>query len=146
MSVVSSESGQVEYTCVVTPSCNANTAKSAYTTTAVPIATVQLWRMEVRIPAGHQGLTGIALIDSGVFVIPYSAGAMSWLTGDNDLLEYPYDKELGANVQLATYNTDTVYNHGWQVRLIYTPMAAIDVSEGIIEVPASPDWLAGAGG
>lgn len=145
MSVISSPSGQIEYVCWVNPSCAANTAAASYTETQVPINTCYLWRAEFRIPAGHQGLTGIALVDSGTFIIPYSSGAPAWLIGDNDLLEYPYDKELGANVQLATYNTDDTYDHGWQVRLIYTPVAAVEVSEGAIVVPASPDWLAEAG-
>lgn len=142
MSVISSESGQVEYVCWVAPTCSANTAVASYTTTAVPINTCYLWRAEFRVPPGHQGLTGIALVDSGAFVIPYAPTGAAWLIGDDDLLEYPYDKQLGNNVELATYNTDTTYNHGWQVRLVYTPISAIETSEGAIVVPASPDWLA----
>ena len=70
----------------------------------------------------------------------------AWLVGDDDDLTYPYDKELGANVQLATFNTDDTYNHGWQVRLIYTPMSAIDAGGEPIVVPASLDWLTGTPG
>jgi hypothetical protein len=145
-SIVSSESGQIEYVCWVNPTCAVNTAASAYTTTAVPISLCQLWRAEFRIPPGHQGLTGIALWDSGSFIVPYSASAPAWLVGDDDDLTYPYDKELGANVQLATYNTDDTYDHGWQVRLIYTPMSAIDAGGEPIVVPASLDWLTGTPG
>lgn len=145
MSVIATDSGSIEYVQVVTPTCTANTAASAYTTTPAGIATVMLWRMEVRVPAGHQGLTGIALVDGGAFVIPYTSGGPAWITDDNQLLEYPYNKELGATVTLATYNTDTTYNHGWQVRLVYTPMSAVEADQGAIVVPASPDWLAEAG-
>ena len=143
MSVISSDSGQIEYVCWVAPTCPKNTAEANYTLTPVPINLCQLWRAEFRIPPGHQGLTGIALWDSGAFIIPYSSGSPAWLVGDDDDLTYPYDKELGVNVQLATYNTDDTYDHGWQVRLVYTPMSAINAEEEPIVVPASASWLSG---
>lgn len=99
-----------------------------YGLTDTGISTVFLWKMEVRIPPGHAGLTGIALVDSGSFVIPYDPGNEVWIIGDDDLLEYPYEKELGSNVQLATFNGGS-YNHGWQVRLFYTPMSALVTDE-----------------
>lgn len=123
-----------EYVYWVDPSCNKNTAESAYTTTALSIKTAWLWRMEVRIPPGHAGLTGIALIDSGSFVIPFSNPGRAWLVGDDDLLSYTYGNELKANVKLATYNTDDTYNHGWQVRLVYTPMSAYSADEASIDI------------
>ena len=122
-----------EYVAWVEPSCAPGTLASAYTTTAVDISTVLLHRMEVRIPAGHQGTTGIALIDSGAFVIPYVAPGAGWLIGDDDELSYTYERELGSNVKLATYNTGT-FTHAWQVRLIYTPMSAVGTEEPSIEV------------
>ena len=67
----------------------------------------------------------------------------AWLIGDDDLLEYPYGKELGANVVLAYYNTSTLYTHGWQVRLIYTPMSALTTDEAVIVTPDVSDWLSG---
>ena len=123
-----------EYVQWVEPSCTAGTPASAYTTTAAGIATVLLHRLEVRIPPGHQGLTGIALVDSGLFVIPYHQTGSAWLIGDDDELEYAYGRELGANVQLATYNTGT-FVHAWQVRMIYTPMSAagLDVAELVVD-------------
>ena len=122
-----------EYVAWVEPSCAPGTPIAAYTTTVVPIATVMLHRVEIRIPPGHQGTTGIALVDSGSFVIPYAEGAPAWLIGDDDELEYLYERELGRNVKLATYNTGT-FTHAWQVRLIYTPMSAVGLDEPMIEV------------
>lgn len=122
-----------EYVQWVEPSCTAGTAASAYTLTPAGIATVLLHRFEVRIPPGHQGMTGIALIDSGLFVIPYSAAGSAWLIGDDDELSYDYGRELGANVQMATYNTGT-FVHAWQVRMIYTPMSAAGLDEPVITI------------
>ena len=113
----------------VAPECNAGT--SVYTTTDAGIATVILWRMEVRIPPGHQGETGIALIDSGHFVVPYDPEGEAWLIGDDDLLGYDYGRELGSNVKLATYNNGA-FNHTWQVRLVYTPMSAVGLEVPLI--------------
>lgn len=123
-----------EYVQWVEPSCTAGTPADAYTLTATGIATVLLHRLEVRIPPGHQGVTGIALVDSGHFVIPYDELGAAWLIGDDDRLEYAYGRELGSNVQLATYNTGA-YDHTWQVRMVYTPMSAagLDVAEIVVD-------------
>ena len=123
------------YLQVTQPSCPAGTAIAAYTTTPAGISTALLHRVEVRIPAGHQGYTGIALLDSGHCIVPFDAEALSWLVGDNDRLSFDYGREVGSNVVLATYNTGT-YVHAWQVRLIYTPMSAHGVSGAYVEVPA----------
>ena len=125
----------LEYVQWVEPTCPAGTAAANYTTTPVGIATVMLWRMEVRIPAGHQGYTGLALIDSGHFVVPYDEQGAEWLVGDNDLLGYDYGRQLGSNVKIATYNAGT-YVHAWQVRLVYTPMSAVGLGASVIEAPA----------
>ena len=142
MSGPGTASGQTEYTAWVAPSCAPNTAATAYLTTAVNLAYCWLWRAEFRIPPGHAGVTGIALQDSGTWIIPYEGSTPAWLIGDDDLLEYPYGKELGANVVLAYYNTSTLYTHGWQVRLIYTPMSALDNDQAVIVTPNVADYLA----
>ena len=117
----------------VSPSCAAGTPASSYTLTPAGVSTVLLHEMQVRIPPGHQGTTGLALVDSGSFVIPYSGDTPAWLVGDDDELAYPYERELGANVQIATYNTGT-FVHAWQVRLIYTPMSAVGLDVPTIKV------------
>jgi hypothetical protein len=131
-----------EYVYWLAPTCAAGTAVSAYTVTSAPgLATVFLWSWNVRIPPGHSGFTGIALVDSNSFVIPYSQGSASWLIGDDDDLTFPYGKQLGANVVVATYNTGT-FNHAWQLRFVYTPMTDLDEGgAGEITVPDLTAWL-----
>jgi hypothetical protein len=133
--------GNPEYTQWVEPECNAGTLAANFTTTATTLASCMLWRAEFRIPPGHAGFTGIALLDSGAFILPYQGTGQAWLIGDDDLLEYPYGKVVGSNVQLATYNTG-IYNHKWEVRLIYTPYAVLDVDQAVIVTPDVADWLA----
>lgn len=138
--------GPTKYVYWLAPTCNAGTPASGYTTTSAPgLATTYLWEWQVRIPPGHAGFTGIALIDSNNFILPYSQGAPSWLIGDDDLLPFPYGKQLGSLVTVATYNTGT-FNHSWQLRFIYTPMSEMTGGEGATIL--SPDfgtWLENIG-
>lgn len=138
MSDISTQSGYVEYVDNENPEVVKNTAATSPQQFTVPIASVMLWRMEVRIPPGHAGLTGIALFDGTVPVIPWASSGTPWIIGDDDLLEYPYNKELGASVSLYAYNTSTLYTHGWQVRLIYSYMSQIGTNAPaeIIVTPA----------
>lgn len=82
-----------------------------------------LWQMEVRIPPGHQGYTGLQLASSGAAIIPSPASSYPWFTGDDEDPTYPYSWEVPAGSTLRTFNTGT-YDHTWQVRLLYTPVAA----------------------
>jgi len=125
---------ELDYVQWVEPTSLAGGSPSTPDLTPVGIKLVMLHHMEVRIPPGHQGVTGLALVDSGSFVIPYSPHSPAWIIGDDDLLEYDYENELGSNVYLATYNTGT-YDHSWQVRLIYTPMSAVDAGDVTVTVP-----------
>lgn len=135
-----SEAGSPVYVAQVVPSAPSGTPTDSPTSTPAGISLCWLWRMEVRLPAGHQGYTGLALVDSGAFVVPKADPGPAWIVGDNDLLEYPYNKELGANVVLLAYNTGT-FNHTWQVRLFYTPSSALDADGESLFTPDVADWL-----
>jgi len=139
---VTNVAGTVEYTYVAVPSAPAGTPESAPTRTAVVLNQgSHLWRVEVRIPAGHQGVTGLALVDSGQYILPYEINGTAWLVGDDDLLEYPYGKTIGSNVVFLAYNTG-IYNHAWQCRLIWSPAALVDTDQAVITSPDVADWLA----
>jgi hypothetical protein len=126
----------VEYTAWLAPTCVDNTAATAYLTTAVPqLATTMLWSWNIRIPPGHAGVTGIALMDSGSFILPLGAPGAAWFIGDDDDLTFPYQKQVGSNVVVAYYNTSTQYTHGWQLRWVYTPMSALVTESPPIVTP-----------
>lgn len=137
----------IEYTAWVAPTSPINTPATAPTVTAVGITTSWVWRVEVRIPPGHAGYTGLALVDSRSFIVPFANPGPAWLIGDDDLLEYPLGKQTGDNLAIWTYNTSTDYAHGWQVRILYTPIAAfVEDQGGVIVSPDVSDWLAEVGG
>lgn len=134
--------GVVAYTYQSVPSAVAGTPETAPTPTAVGLpAFSHLWMVEVRIPAGHQGVTGLALVDSGQFILPYEVSGQAWLVGNDDLLRYPYDKEVGANVAFLAYNNGA-YDHTWQCRLVYSPVATKDEGTAVIVSPDVAEWLA----
>jgi hypothetical protein len=100
-----------------------------------------IWSFNVRIPPGHAGYTGIALVDSGSWLVPYAQPGPAWLIGDDDDLTFPVLQETGMTVQLAYYNTSTDFPHGWQVRVTYTPMSVIEVGSDAIVVPDITPYL-----
>ena len=132
----------VRYVAWVAPESSSGTPASAPNATDVPIGTAWLWEVNVRIPPGHAGLTGIAMVDSNQFIVPYALAGQAWLIGDDDNLTFDVAQEIGSNVTLLTYNTDTVYDHGWQVRLVYTPMTLKGASDQVIVTPDVATWLA----
>jgi hypothetical protein len=96
--------------------------------------------INVRIPPGHAGYTGIALVDSGSFLVPYAQPGPAWLIGDDDDLNFEIEQQSGSTVQLAYYNTSTDYSHGWQVRITYTPMSVYEEGGDVIVTPDVADW------
>lgn len=126
----------VEYTAWVEPSCPDNTAIASYRTLSVPVLNMTyLWSWRVRIPPGHAGVTGIALIDSGQFIIPLSSAGPAWIKGDDDDYTFPYLKELGSTVSVAYYNTSTLYTHAWELYFTYTPMTDLTTNSDVIVTP-----------
>lgn len=92
----------------------ANTAIAAPVSQAVILEDAQLDTLTIVIPDGHVGLTGIAITRGGVQTFPFIQG--TWLTGNNDVVQYPYDGEITANgFVLSGYNTD-IYPHSFYLR------------------------------
>lgn len=134
--------GVTTYTYQCVPSASAGTPPTAPDSTPVALPAFSwLWMVEVRIPAGHQGVTGLALVDSSQFVVPYATAGQAWLVGNDDLLRYPYGKEIGANVVFLAYNTGA-FPHTWQCRLTYSPVATKDEGGAVIVSPDVAAWLA----
>lgn len=91
------------------------TLKATPATTALPFTDgVVVW-LEVVIPTGHIGQTGIRLAYGGQQVIPDTAGAFITSNGETihwDLDQYP----TGGQWQAQAYNTDTVNAHNFYLR------------------------------
>jgi hypothetical protein len=77
--------------------------------TILPLENAQLVDIEMRIPPGHGGLTGVRIEMSRQQVLPW--GNNTWLVGDNYERTFDVNAEIGVNtIRVLTYNTD-VFAH-----------------------------------
>lgn len=79
---------------------------------ALPIGTLE--RIELQIPPGHVGTTGIRFTYSGQQIVPWS-NAVAWIIGDNLDLTFPVDFEIGNGLRVVAYNTGN-YDHSFFLR------------------------------
>ena len=73
-------------------------------------------------------------------MVPYAQAAQAWLIGDDDDLTFEIEQQTGSSVALGYYNTSTDFQHGWQVRITYTPMSIMQESSDVIVTPDVADW------
>lgn len=98
-----------------TVSCPANTLQSAAVEVPTVFTSGVVVRIEGLIPNGHAYLTGLAFAVAHSIIIPRTGS--SWLIGDGDPIDYATDNYPDSgDWSVFLYNTDTVYNHGWQLR------------------------------
>lgn len=95
----------------------AGTAEASPQETDVALPQGTLERVDIQVPPGHAGLTGLALEYSGEHIYPWGAG--SWLEGDDIDIEAVLDFPLGGSaVTVRTYNTDDTYDHDHLLRFV----------------------------
>lgn len=98
-------------------SCAANTAQSAAIETDLTFNPGIVREIEILIPAGHAGETGLAIAQAHQIVIPDTG--TDWIIGDDDLLRWPVTDFLNSGSWSAfTYNTDVVNSHSWYLRFL----------------------------
>lgn len=108
-------------------------------------------KMVMRIPAGHVGLTGVAILWSGVTLWPSTPGA--YVIGDNESIDWEPNIEITENgLQMAGFNTDRIthsfYAKFWLTSktpsnpvIIASPQAGARLAAN---VPATVAQLAGS--
>lgn len=80
----------------------------------VPLENAMLVDVEVIIPSGHAGLTGLRVMQSSQQIIPW--GNNSYLIGDNYTGVFQVNTEIGADsIRVEGINSDT-YSHSFLVR------------------------------
>ncbi|MGH7747346.1 MAG: hypothetical protein ACREQ5_21700 [Candidatus Dormibacteria bacterium] len=82
-----------------------------------------LYKIELRIPAGHAGLTGIAVANAGVTIVPWSANLV-WILGDNDYLTFDVNDEVDTSLRVMTYNDDVI-SHTHHLRFVCVPISQV---------------------
>jgi hypothetical protein len=110
--------------------------------------------IEIEVPPGHNGLTGIRVMKGDVQLIPW--GANSWITANDYVHTFPVNDYVPtSDVKVQAYNTGT-YPHNFFLRMtmtLYTPPSAglgsteaaalaIQAADTALD-PLSPDALIG---
>lgn len=110
---------RVHVVAVTTP---AGTPATAPLRTVLGLQTEAIERVEVVIPAGHAGLTGIALAIGDSRVIPAEG---DFITGNDEVISWPVEGSLyQGRLEVHTYNDD-VFDHTHHVRVLTTLPAAV---------------------
>lgn len=99
--------------------------------TALTLGWCMLNSVYLRIPAGHQGLTGWALSVNGVPVIPWQQPGV-YLVGDNEVFSELMGLQIDTGLEIVTYNLDTAYPHTHYARFSYTPIAAANLPKSLV--------------
>jgi hypothetical protein len=90
--------------------------------TDIPLATMILHGIRVRMPPGPCGNLGFAFYDADAQIVPYSLVA-SYVVGDDEIWNFDYESQVGVQLMLWTYNAGT-YDHELLYEINYTPIAA----------------------
>lgn len=90
------------------------TPQSAPLINTIVLEDAFLVSVEVVIPGGHAGLTGIRIRQSRQQILPW--GSSGFLTADNYSRVFPVNTEIGSrSISYAAYNDDT-YVHSFHLR------------------------------
>lgn len=101
--------------------CPAGTAIATPTTTKPALGDVWLDSVELRIPVGHRGLTGVYVANNNTAIVPYSSPP-TYLIGDDERLTFDIGDEVATQLSIVTYNTD-VFDHTFYFRFSGRPMS-----------------------
>lgn len=91
--------------------------------TPFSLGDVMLHKWIVRIPNGHAGLTGVALLQAGVAIVPYGNPSTPFIVGNDSLFEFPVEAEVDRGLTIAQSNND-ILPHTHYMIFEYTPIAA----------------------
>ncbi len=99
-----------------------NTLQASPLETSFALPQGELVSIEVVIPAGHAGLTGLAIDYSGEHIFPWGRG--TFLQGDDDKIVMAVGRDLGGSpVTIRTFNTDDTFGHDHLLRFVVDDLA-----------------------
>lgn len=126
-------------------SCPAGTTQLNAIETDVSFAPGVVVGVEIIIPAGHAGYTGLAIAQAHSIVIPASGNV--WIIGDDDEIKWPLDGYLNSGSWSAfTYNLDVTNAHSWYLRFLVNEIPSAMRVPVPAPLSAGAIMSAGAGG
>ena len=122
--------------------CPAATAQTAAIETDLTFPAGVVREVEIIIPSGHAGVTGIALAQAHQIVIPASGN--TWIISDDEEIKWPLDNFLNSGSWSAfTYNKDATNPHSWYLRFLIDEIGTTVASTQV--TPLSAAVIIGAG-
>lgn len=101
----------------------AGTQQAAAAETILEMTPGIVRQLEIVIPPGHAGLTGIAIAQAHQIILPRKGNV--WIIGDDDKITWPLENFLDADTWSAfAYNTDAVFPHSWYLRFLLDEIEA----------------------
>lgn len=95
---------------VATILTNAGTTQANPLKTTINLGDVTLIDVEIVVPDGHCGATGIAVVSDGFGIAPWDP-SVSYFVGNNETPVFPIDMTMGHPFQVWTYNTGAFDHH-----------------------------------
>lgn len=102
------------------------TLQAAPTSTQWDLGNVVVETLEIMVPKGHSGLTGIHVDYQGVPLVPFSLPA-TFLVAADETITVPLDLEIGAPLTIVAYNTDQ-FDHAFYLRALVDVFLGQDVN------------------
>lgn len=121
------------------------TAIAAPVNQAVVLENNLLVDVELEVPSGHAGFTGIRVSSSKQQILPW--GNSQWIIANDYVRVFAWNEEIGANaISVQGYNTDVVA-HTFYLRfhIVNLPVIAPATGTGGIDTGSSPVGLSGGG-
>lgn len=100
-----------------------NTPKASPARVSLPMNDAEVRRIQVIIPAGHIGQTGVRIDYGGQQVIPFTSGA--WVVSDGEVIDWPdlTNFPTGGQWQAVGYNLDKLTAHAFYFRFSLDDLA-----------------------
>lgn len=113
------------------------TAKASPVTANLTFPDGQVVWVEIVIPVGHIGQTGVALVYGGQQVLPEDSG--TWITSNGETIHWDLDDfPTGSRWQAQGYNLDTVNAHSFYFRFGIRELVAPDTQPVTVSPVAIP--------
>lgn len=111
----------------------ANTARAAALSTDVSFRPGVVVGVEILIPDGHLGLTGLQIATAHTPVLPYAVG--QWIIGNDEKIEWALiEQPETGNWQAIAYNTDG-FTHTFRIRFLVSDFATDGGAVSLLRAP-----------
>lgn len=122
--------------------CPAGTTEADATEADLSFQAGVVRQVEILIPDGHAGQTGIAIAQAHQVIIP--ATGTDWIIGNDDRIKWDIADFLDTGEWSAFVYNNGAYPHSWYLKFLVDELPAVAVTPTPAQVPVGDIMLAGA--